>query len=149
MVVGNAGNAYTLPGLATRGRTRLVTVDAGGNLGSLPLFASSGGGGGLDTFEAIGQMNARIDGLSAFAVKARRESLQGVAAAMAMTAAPMPSAPGRTSWTANLATYKGQKGAGFSVAHRLDTAIPVALTAGYAYGGDDSHGVRVGVAGEF
>ena len=79
----------------------------------------------------------------------RREARQGIAAAMAMTAAAMASRPGRTSWSGNTATYKGEWAAGFAVAHRLDVAIPVAINAGVSLAGNSVGGARVGVSGEF
>jgi hypothetical protein len=68
---------------------------------------------------------------------------------MAMTTAPMPSRPGRTSWAVNGAAFMGEGAAGASLAYRLDTNEPLALTAGYAYGGGNAQGVRVGLQGEF
>jgi trimeric autotransporter adhesin len=61
----------------------------------------------------------------------------------------MPSMAGKTAWAANGATFKGEWASGFAVAHRLDTPIPVAVTAGYSYGEAAGHGVRMGLAGEF
>ena len=66
-----------------------------------------------------------------------------------MTSAPMPSAPGRTTWATNYANFKGSSGFGAAVAYRLDTTASLALTAGYSYGGEDNHGFRVGMQGEF
>ena len=68
---------------------------------------------------------------------------------MAMTAATMPSRPGKTSWSGNTATYKGEWAAGFAVAHRLDVAIPVAINAGVSLAGNSFGGARFGVSGEF
>jgi hypothetical protein len=68
---------------------------------------------------------------------------------MAMTSAPMPSAPRRTTWAVNAAAFHGEVATGLSVAHRLDLSIPLAVTAGYSYGGGDEHGFRVGLQGEF
>jgi len=68
---------------------------------------------------------------------------------MAMTPAAMPSATGRTSWAMNTAAFRGEFAFGGGLAHRLDTNVPVALTAGYAFGGGNNHGARVGLAGEF
>ncbi|MBZ9998333.1 hypothetical protein [Mesorhizobium sp. BH1-1-4] len=79
----------------------------------------------------------------------RTEARQGIAAAIAMTTAPMPSAAGRTSWAGNVGYFKGETAFGGSFAHRFDFNEPFALTAGYAYGGGSSHGFRVGLAGEF
>ena len=67
---------------------------------------------------------------------------------MAMVPAPMPSAPGKTSCTFNLAEFHSQGAGSFSMAHRLNTDVPLALSAGVAYSAD-SASVRVGVAGEF
>lgn len=87
--------------------------------------------------------------LTAAAVsEARSFAAKGVAAAMAMGDAPMPSAPGRTSWAAQLANYKGHSAMGASVVHRLATDMPLALSAGVS-GASGSVGVRVGLKGEF
>jgi hypothetical protein len=61
----------------------------------------------------------------------------------------MPSAPGRTIWAVNGATFQGEFGAGFSVAHRLPTNVPIAVTAAYGNGGGSAHVGRVGLMGEF
>jgi hypothetical protein len=66
-----------------------------------------------------------------------------------MTSAPMPSLPGKTAWTVNTSLYEGQVGAGFSLAHRFTTTIPLALTVGYGNGGGQGHVGRVGLMGEF
>lgn len=94
-------------------------------------------------------LNDRMNILQGTVLETRKEARQGVAAAVAMTTAPMPSAPGRTSWAMNLATFKGEYAFGGSLAHRFDAPIPIALTAGHAYGGGKSHAARVGLQGEF
>ena len=81
--------------------------------------------------------------------QAIKEARQGVASAMAMTTAPMPSAGGRTAWAMNAANFRGEFAVGGALAYRFNTPIPVALTAGYAFGGDRNHGTRLGLAGEF
>jgi autotransporter adhesin len=152
VAVGTASSTYTLAGItslqsqgAQRGPTRLVTTDAAGNLGVSDFDFSS-----IVALDGrVGDLEAGLNELSRFSFEARREARQGIAAAMAMTSAAMPSAPGRTSWTMNGATFQGEYAFGASVAHRLDIQLPVALTAGYAYGGNNSHGVRVGLSGEF
>jgi hypothetical protein len=68
---------------------------------------------------------------------------------MAMDTAPMPSAPGRTSWAMNTSTFKNEFAGGFSFAHRLNTARPFAVTGSYGNSGGNTHGGRVGLAGEF
>ncbi len=94
-------------------------------------------------------LNERMTILQGTVLDTRKEARQGVAAAIAMTTAPMPSAPGRMSWAMNLATFKGEYAFGGSLAYRFDAPIPIALTAGYAYGGGKSHAARVGLQGEF
>jgi hypothetical protein len=62
----------------------------------------------------------------------------------------MPSAPGKTTWATNGATYRGEWAGGVAVAHRLPTCcVPIAVTAGVAYAGESNLGVRAGLAGEF
>jgi hypothetical protein len=73
---------------------------------------------------------------------------QGIATAVAIGTAPMPSGPGRTSYVLNGATYRGEQAVGGGVAHRLNFDNPFALTAGFSYGGGKT-ALRLGVAGEF
>jgi autotransporter adhesin len=105
---------------------------------------------------AITDLDNRVDGLqsgfdslSGEISETRTEARQGIAAAIAMATAPMPSAPGKTSWASNLGFFKGESAFGGSVAHRFDTDNPFGLTAGYSYGGGDSHAARFGLMGEF
>jgi|GEM_PF-1959777 len=98
---------------------------------------------------ALTALDQRIDDVAAYAREGRREARQGIAAAMAMTAATMPSRPGKTSWSGTTATYKGEWAAGFAVAHRLDVAIPVAINAGVSLASNSFGGARFGVSGEF
>lgn len=93
-------------------------------------------------------LNANVRDIGAFTRAARTEARYGIASAMAMASAPLPSAPGRTSWAFNLADFKGYKATGFAMAHRLDTEIPVAVTGAITYSADTT-AFRVGLAGEF
>ena len=52
-------------------------------------------------------------------------------------------------WALNGAAFRGEFAFGGSLAYRLNTQVAMALTGGYSYGGDNSHGVRVGLAGKF
>ncbi|WP_374297443.1 hypothetical protein, partial [Sphingomonas sp.] len=61
----------------------------------------------------------------------------------------MPSEPGRTSWVANTAVFRGEVGFGGAVAHRLNTDMPLAITAGVAYARGGNTTARFGMAGEF
>jgi hypothetical protein len=104
----------------------------------------------------IGLLDGRVtalengfDDLSGEISDNRTEARQGIAAAIAMATAPMPSAPGRTTWASNLGFFKGETAVGGSLTHRFDTDIPIGLTAGYSYGGGDSHAGRFGLMGEF
>ena len=112
-----------------------VTVDANGTLGrdtaTLP---------GL-----IGGQAALFDLANTINVQAQR----GIAAAAAVTTAPLPSAPGRVSYAANGSVYRGQFAFGASAAYRFDTAKPFALTGGVGVAGKGDTVGRVGVAGEF
>jgi autotransporter adhesin len=102
--------------------------------------------GALDTsFKAL---NTSVGELQTYTQDARREARFGIAQAMAMTAAPLPSEPGKTSYTFNLATFHGRSAAGLSMAHRFATQAPFAITGGISYSAD-STAYRVGVAGEF
>ena len=68
---------------------------------------------------------------------------------MLFRSAPMPSEPGRTSYVLNGSLFRGQEAIGGSVAHRVGTDVPLAVTAGFAYAGNKNNIVRLGVAGEF
>ena len=79
----------------------------------------------------------------------RRDMRQGIASAVAIGSAPMPSAPGRTSYVFNIATFRGEQALGGSIMHRLRTAAPFALSAGFSYAGNRNNAARIGIAGEF
>jgi trimeric autotransporter adhesin len=152
VAVGGARSTYTLAGLpsaesaaAQSGPTRFVTTDEAGNLAASKYGPASVAA--LDN--RVGAVEAKVAGVAKYATEGRREARQGVAAAMAMTTAAMPSTAGRTAWVMNTSTFRGEWAAGGALAHRLDTSVPLAVHAGYAYGGGNSHGVRVGLGGEF
>jgi autotransporter adhesin len=79
----------------------------------------------------------------------QKEARQGIAMAAALAQAPMPSAQGKTSWKLNNAVYKNAAATSFSIAHRLPTKVPVAVTAGVAIGLQNSAIVTGGLQGEF
>jgi hypothetical protein len=74
---------------------------------------------------------------------------RGIAAVAAMANVSMPSAPGRTMWAVNGAAFQSEIGGGISFAHRLNTSMPIAITAAYGNGGGSAHVGRVGLMGEF
>ena len=100
--------------------------------------------------QSLGALGTSVNQLSARQIAAQKEARGGVAAAVALVNAPMPSAPGKTSWAGNVAKFRDQYAMGFSFAHRLNSNMPLAMTAGFAYtpGTSDVTG-RFGMAGEF
>ncbi|WP_244633119.1 MULTISPECIES: hypothetical protein [Methylobacterium] len=160
VAIGNSANTYRLAGIASQasaaaqsGATAFVTTDANGNLAASAYGPSTiaGLGNRIDSVQAqVNNLEAKTDSVQRYAIQTRKEARQGVAMAIAMATAPMPSAPGKTTWATNGATYRGEWAGGLAVAHRLPTCcVPIAVTAGVAYGGDNAVGVRAGLAGEF
>lgn len=148
IVIGTGANTYTMPGIASdasraaqSGPTQIVTTDAGGNLAAVPLQSLLG-----DLASAVG---ADIDNLNRRIDQVQTESRRGIAAVMAMANAPMPSAPGRTTWAANMGVYKSEWASGFAVAHRLDTPRPSGITAAFSLNADGLPAARAGLFGEF
>jgi hypothetical protein len=134
----NANLATTNANLATT-NTNLATTNANLATANQNLATTNQNLLGLQNY-AIGVRN--------LVLSVRKEARQGTASAMALSTAPMPSAPGRTSWTVNAAEFNSEPGWGGSVAHRLNTSVPFAVTAGFAFSGANS-GARVGLSGEF
>ncbi|WP_170304703.1 hypothetical protein [Croceicoccus estronivorus] len=97
----------------------------------------------------IAANTAGINDLYAVTDRDRRQAQRGTAVAVALTAAPMPSQAGRTSYTFNLATYRGAQAGGLSLAHRLASETPFAITVGASVAGKSDIAGRIGVAGEF
>lgn len=78
----------------------------------------------------------------------KSQAFGGIAAAVAMGSASMPSAPGRTTLAVHASQFENYTGAGISVAHRLDADIPLSIDAGYAHSANEDIG-RVGMEVEF
>ena len=144
----NASGALTPPSYLVQGNTyanvgaALAAEDS--TVATLSTSVSS-----LST--GFAALTDRVGALQRFAVDARREARQGIAAAMAMSSASMPSAPGRTSWVVNASDFRDEQAVGGSFAHRFGTSFPLAVTAGFAISvsGSGEKGGRVGLAGEF
>jgi len=160
VAIGTSGSTYTLAGIASQasaaaqnGATNFVTTDANGNLAASAYGPSTIAGlnGRVDAVQSqVNTLEAKTDAMQRYAVQTRKEARQGVAMAIAMATAPMPSAPGKTTWATNGATYRGEWAGGVAVAHRLPTCcVPIAITAGVAYSGNNALGARAGLAGEF
>lgn len=94
-------------------------------------------------------LDADIDTLFDLRGRDRRDMKQGVAAAMSMAQAPMPSGPGRVSYAVNGATFRGEYAVGASLNYRLNTQSPMAVSVGASFAGNKNNGFRLGVAGEF
>ncbi|QKV19740.1 hypothetical protein [Oricola thermophila] len=148
MVLGTATTTYNMPGLgstasraAQSGPVEVVTTDSSGNLASVPLDSLIS--------ELSGMSETDLDALNRKIDDVRTSSRRGIAAAMAMANAPMPSEPGRTSWAANISVYEGEVASGFAVAHRLDTALPLGISGAIAVTADGVPGARAGMFGEF
>ncbi len=156
VTIGGTGSAVRFGGYTSAG---VLVNDADGNVTTnttlLGQVASNTTNIATNTANIVALQNGqaelggRIDNLVQQTNIDRRDAHQGIAAAVALTAAPMPSAPGRTSYTLNGATFRGQYAIGGSIMHRFDGDRPFALTAGFSFGGNNNNAARVGLAGEF
>ena len=97
----------------------------------------------------IADQNASLQEAFDVLAQDRRAARRGIAAAVAIGHAPMPSAPGRTSYDFNLATFRGQQAVGGSFMHRLDVEEPMAISFGFSSSGGRNHAARIGISGEF
>jgi trimeric autotransporter adhesin len=95
------------------------------------------------------ELQSGVDTLFDLRGRDRRDMKQGVAAAMSMAQAPMPSGPGRVSYAVNGATFRGEYALGASLNYRLNTQAPMAVSVGASFAGNKNNGFRLGVAGEF
>lgn len=91
----------------------------------------------------------RVDTLFDLRSVDRRDMKQGVASAMAMASAPIPSEPGRVAYAVNGATFRGEYAIGGSISYRLPGSRPLSVNAGFSFAGNKNNGARVGLAGEF
>jgi autotransporter adhesin len=91
--------------------------------------------------------NSALTVLSGSIRSVRQEARSGIAAAMALATAPIPSAAGKLTYAVSGATFNGQTGIGGSVAYRLDTQLPIAVTFGLSNSGRNT-GSRFGIIGE-
>lgn len=98
---------------------------------------------------SLSSLTGRVTSLENNVRQDRKDARQGIAAAVAMTPAPMPSAPGKVAYTVNVANFRDEQAVAASLAMRLRGPNAMAITAGVAYGGGANTAVRVGVAGEF
>jgi trimeric autotransporter adhesin len=144
---------------AQSGVVAVATVDASGTLGQdtaiIPAIAALQSASGaqstrLTALEAADiALGNRVDDLFDLREADRRDTRKGIAAAVAMGHAPMPSEPGRTSYVVNGASFRGEQAVGGALLHRLDTGSPMAIGGGFSIAGNKNNAFRLGVAGEF
>jgi autotransporter adhesin len=172
VMVGGAGSSVTIGDIAAStsaqvGPTDVMTVDASGTLGRdtsiRPAISALQASDALQNSQIAalnalvgGEFNSRLSGIEAAQIALfdlakinRKQAQRGIAAAVAMADAPFPSAPGKTSYAANTALYRGEFAFSLSLTHRLDSETPLALTAGLSHSGGKDTAVRAGIAGEF
>ncbi|MGA9600699.1 MAG: hypothetical protein WBS22_10715, partial [Methylocystis sp.] len=153
IALGTAATSYRAPGLgvggastaAQVGSTNFVTADANGTLGVSPF----GPGSIANLNNSVNILGANVAALNQQVFANQREARQGIAIAYAGVTAPMPSAPGRTTWIVNAGVYKNESAIAGSIAHRLDLPIPLALVAGVSVGTRNSVAAKGGLQGEF
>ncbi len=177
IMLGGSGSSVAIGDIAAStaaqaGSTNVMTVDANGTVGQdttiKPAIAtlqtsSAAQAAAITSIQAtdITQNNRltaleqetsilsnEISGVQNALTQLRRETRFGIADAMAMAPAPMPSAPGKTTWTVNVSEYHDAVGQGISFAHRLNTAVPFAISGGVSFG-PSNVSVRLGIGGEF
>ena len=78
----------------------------------------------------------------------QRKTYGGIAAAVAMGAAPMPSAAGKTVLSVHSGLFENYTGVGMAFSHRLNTDTPLAIDGGFAHAGSENV-ARVGFSVEF
>nr|WP_259371362.1 hypothetical protein [Parasphingorhabdus cellanae] len=92
-----AGITSSASQAAQQGPLSLITTDAQGNLGAMNIDVR----GLLSVGNRIMALEGQVTKLFDLAKIERRETNRGIVAAIALTTAPFPSAPGKTSYTAN------------------------------------------------
>jgi autotransporter adhesin len=146
-------NAVAIGSGSVTSAANTVSVGAAGSERRITNVAS-----GIGPTDAVnvGQISSitsgfqsQISGLQSQIYDNRTEARRGVAAAVATASAPMPSAPGKTTWQIRGSTFQSEFGAGFGFAHRLYTATPLNIVGGYGNGGGVQHTGYVGLGGEF
>jgi autotransporter adhesin len=95
----------------------------------------------------VAGLQGQIDDLVDVQRHDRKEARRGVAAAVALTEAPMPSRDGGVSYSLHGATYRGQYAVGGSLKYRINRSV--AIDAGASFAGNKDTAVRAGFSGEF
>lgn len=137
---------------AQSGPLAVTTVDANGTLGrdtTLLSNVASLQGASTSQLAQLTGLNGSVSTLFDLRDRDRDDFKRGVAAATAMGQASFPSAPGKTSYVLNGATFRGEAAVGGSLMHRFDTDTPIAVGVGFSFAGKKNNAFRAGVAGEF
>jgi len=162
-MIGGAGSSVAVGDIdastaAQSGQLYAVTVDDSGTLGKGSALASAQAVASLgNNFRQVASfhdaeitaLNGRVDALDFQLEDLDSDIRRGVAAAMAQADAPIPSAPGKTSYMGKGSTFRGEFAFSLGLAHRLDTDSPFALTASLSHAGGKNTGATVGFTGEF
>jgi autotransporter adhesin len=97
----------------------------------------------------LGALQGSVDQLFDLRHRDRRDMKQGVAAAMAMADAPMPSRPGGVSYQVKAGTFRGEHAISGALTYRLNTSSPMAVSAGVSHAGNKNTGANIAFSGEF
>lgn len=155
--VGGTGSSVRVGDIAAStaaqtGTLAVATVDANGTLGRDTTLLSSVASLQSASTSQLAQLtglNGSVSTLFDLRSRDRDDFKRGVAAATAMGQASFPSAPGKTSYVLNGATFRGEVAVGGSLMHRFDTDTPIAVGVGFSFAGKKNNAFRAGVAGEF
>jgi hypothetical protein len=138
----SAANSVALGSASVADRANTVSVGAAGTERQITNVAAG-------TYDTDAVNVAQLKAVQNDVSELRSESRHGIAAAMAMAAVPMPSAPGKIAWGINGANYKDAYAGAFSAAYRFNMAMPLVASASVGYAGSKTAGVRIGLSGEF
>ena len=166
--LGAAGSSVSIGDIdasdaAQVGPEQVLTVDANGTIGLQSVSGSSLAAIRVSAVQSlavsdaqfnaldgrVGVLEGQVNTLFDLSAVNRKRADRGIAAAVALTDAPFPSAPGKTSYAANGAVYRGEFAISASISHRLEVDSPFAITAGFSQAGGKNTAARVGIAGEF
>ena len=150
-----ASQANTVSVGTVGGERRVVNVAAGmGATDAVNVSQLNAATAGIAT--SIAAINSSILGLQGDVAtlydlrrQDRKDMRQGIASAVAIADAPMPSTAGGVSYAVNGATFRGEYAVGGSLAYRLNTETPTVVNVGFSYAGNNNSSARVGIAGEF
>jgi trimeric autotransporter adhesin len=156
VMIGTANATYTAPGItsaaslaAQSGSTYFVTSDLNGNL-AVSSMSPANIVNSITSLEGnVATLQTQVASLQGQITHNLTEARRGIAAAVATPSAPMPFAPGRTTWQMRGSSFLNEYGFGFAFAHRLNTGIPLSIVGGYGNGGGSEHTGYVGLGGEF